>query len=120
MSTERKYDLEDRTLKFAKDIRGFIRKLKMDISNIEDAKQLVRSSGSVGANCIEANDGLSKKDFIYRIKICRKESKESVYWLSLIETFNNNEVETIRTTMHQEALELMRIFGSILRKTETP
>ncbi len=73
------YDLEERTLQFAITSRLFLKKLPRTISNIEDTKQLVRSSGSVGANYIEANESLSKKDFCYRIKICRKESKESNY-----------------------------------------
>ncbi len=81
-----KYDLEDRTLKFAGMVRKFIRHLLQDICNREDSKQLVRSSGSVGANYIEANEALSKKDFRMRIKISRKEVKEARYWLYLIDT----------------------------------
>ena len=73
------YDLEDRTLAFAKRVRAFVKKLRKTIANIEDCKQLIRASGSVGANYIEANESLSKKDFIMRIKISRKESKESRY-----------------------------------------
>ena len=76
----KQYDLEDRTLKFAKNVRSLEKKLRKTVGNIEDGKQLVRSSGSVGANYIEANEALSKKDFIMRVKICRKESKESRYW----------------------------------------
>lgn len=78
------YDLEERTYLFAKRVREFVRKLPKDIANIEDSKQLVNASGSVGANYIEANESLSKKDFIMRIKISRKEAKESRYWLRLI------------------------------------
>mgnify|MGYP001157624589 FL=1 len=75
------YDLEDRTPEFARQVRDFVRKLNGTIANIEDGKQLIRSSGSIGANYIEANEALSKKDFVMRIKICRKEAKESRYWL---------------------------------------
>jgi four helix bundle protein len=75
------YDLEDRTLGFAKNVRVFVRKLSKTPINSEDGKQLVKASGSVGANYIEANEALSKKDFTMRIKICRKEAKESRYWL---------------------------------------
>ena len=78
------YDLEERNFLFAKDVSLFIKTLKKAIANKEDARQVVRSSGSVGVNYIEANESFSKKDFIYRIKICRKEAKESVYWLRLI------------------------------------
>ena len=82
----KKYDLEDRTFAFARRVRVFVRSIPKDLGNIEDAKQLVKASGSVGANYIEANEALSKKDFIHRIKICRKEAKECRYWLRLIET----------------------------------
>lgn len=88
------YDLEERTLRFARDIRNLIEKIPKSISSIEDSKQLIRSSGSVGANYIEANESLSKKDFIHRIKICRKEAKESRYWLQLINTQNNKLLHT--------------------------
>ena len=70
----KQYDLEERTLKFAKRVRAFVKQLKKTIANIEDGRQLVRASGSVGANYIEANEALSKKDFVMRIKICRKEA----------------------------------------------
>lgn len=81
----KRFDLEERTFAFAKRNRAFVKGLTETIANIEDARQLVRSSGSVGANYIEANESLSKKDFILRIKICRKEAKESRYWLRLVE-----------------------------------
>ena len=89
----KKYDLEDRTLEFAKRVRKFVRNLPIDIPNREDGKQLVRSSGSIGANYLEAKDGLSKKDFLFRIKLSRKEAKESRYWLNLIETFADYRLE---------------------------
>jgi four helix bundle protein len=71
----KQYDLEERTFQFAKNVSLYIKKFSRAISNIEYGKQVVRSSGSVGANYIEANEALSKKDFIMRIKICRKEAK---------------------------------------------
>ena len=79
MQNSKRYDLEDRTLAFAKAVRSLAKKIPRTIGNIEDGKQLVRASGSVGANYIEANEALSKKDFRMRIKICRKEAKESRY-----------------------------------------
>ena len=115
---QRKYDLEDRTLKFAKSIRKFVKNLPNSTSNFEDVKQLVRSSGSVGANYIEANEALSKKDFILRIKISRKESKESRYWLNLIDTKEDKILNKERGEYIQEAQELMNIFGAILKKSE--
>lgn len=90
----------------------------MTIANIEDSKQCVRSTGSVGANYIEANEALSKKDFLMRNKICRKEAKESRYWLRLIDTENDDRIEKERSELIGEATELMNIFGSILRKCE--
>ena len=111
------YDLEDRTLKFAKDVRAFVKKLPKTIANIEDIKQLVKASGSVGANYIEANEALSKKDFRMRIKISRKESKESRYWLRLVDTNEEKELEKDRNYLINESTELMNIFGSILQKS---
>ena len=113
----KQYDLEDRTFLFAKRVRAFVKKLPKTIANIEDGKQLIRSSGSVGSNYIEANESLSKKDFIMRIKICRKEAKESRYWLNLIDTYGNSELEKEGKDLEQEATELTNIFGSILRKS---
>ena len=110
----KQYDLEDRTLKFSKDVRSFVKKLPKTTGNFEDGKQVIRSSGSVGANYIEANEALSKKDFIMRIKISRKEAKESRYWLKLVDTNDDKEMEADRKALIMEATELMNIFGSIL------
>ena len=114
----KQYDLEDRTLKFAKAVRFFIKKLPKNTGNFEDAKQLVRSSGSIGANYIEANESLSKKDFVMRIKIARKESKETLFWLNLLDTNQDKNLETECLGLIKECKELMLILGSILRKSE--
>jgi len=114
----KQYDLEDRTFDFAKNIRAFSKELQKTLANIEDIKQVVRASGSVGANYIEANESLSKKDFLMRIKICRKEAKESGYWLRLLDTGENSTVEKHRGDLVREATELTSIFGAILRKSE--
>jgi four helix bundle protein len=114
-----RYDLEDRTFRFAQAVRDFVRKLPRTLSNLEDAKQLVRASGSVGANYIEANESLSRKDFAMRAKICRKEAKESRFFLRLLYLAGDPELETVRTTLVQEATELTNIFGAIVRKSET-
>ena len=114
----KRFDLEDRTFYFAKRVRAFLKKLNRTVANIEDGKQLVRASGSVGANYIEANEALSKKDFTMRIKICRKEAKESRYFLRLLDTVDCPDVETERGMLIQEAQELTSIFGAIVRKTE--
>jgi four helix bundle protein len=112
------YDLEERTFQFAKDVRFFVKTLPKTIANIEDGKQLIKASGSVGANDIEANESLGKKDFLMRIRISRKEAKESAYWLRLIHETNElkNANEALR--LIQEANELKKIFSSILEKSK--
>ena len=112
------YDLEERTYEFARAVRGLVKQLPRTLANIEDARQLVNASGSVGANYIEANEALSKKDFVMRIKISRKEAKESRYWLRLIFSAGKGGLETTRASLMQEATELTSIFGAILRKAE--
>jgi len=113
----KQYDLEERTLKFAKRVRAFVKKLPRTLVNLEDGRQLINASGSVGANYIEANESFSKKDFGMRVKICRKEAKESRYWLRLIET-NNDVLEKERESLIQEATELTKIFGSMVEKSK--
>lgn len=103
----KQYDLEDRTFLLAKRCREFVSGLPRTVQNVEDGKQLVRSSGSVAANYIEANESLSKKDFLLRVKISKKEAKESLLWLRLL-----NAPDDIR----QETTEIMRIMGAILEK----
>ncbi|TXI66737.1 four helix bundle protein [Flavobacterium sp. UBA6195] len=113
--SEKKYDLEDRTLEFAIACRIYIGKLPKSISNIEDSKQLVRASGSIGANYIEANESLSKKDFVFRLKISRKESKEAVYWLNILNRINP-ELKSETEQLIKEGKELKLIFSSIIEK----
>jgi len=112
-----KYDLEERTQKFASNNRKFIKLLPRTICNIEDGKQLARSSGSIAANYIEANESLSKKDYYFRVKVCRKEAKESKLWLTICDTNGNKELEETRKTLVKEAMELTRIFGSIVDRS---
>ena len=81
---QKQYDLEERTEIFAVHVGDFIDIIPKNIRNFEHSKQGIRSSGSVAANYIEANEAFSKKDFIYRVKICRKEAKETRLWLKLI------------------------------------
>ena len=118
MEKKSTYDLEDRTLQFAGDVRAFIKGLPRSIANREDSSQVVRSSGSVGANYIEANEALSKKDFLMRIKISRKEAKETAYWLKLVDTGGNTSLDEKRNALYQEARELTFILSSIMRKSE--
>lgn len=115
IQNKKPYDLEIRTLEFAKRVRIFVKKLLRTIANIEDGKQLIRSSGSIGANYIEANESFSKKDFVMRIKICRKEAKETRYWLRLLDI--NDVLGKERDDLIGEVTELMKIFGSIITKS---
>lgn len=118
IQNSKKYDLEERTFEFARRVRSFVRKLPKTIANIEDGKQVIRSSGSVGANYIEANEALSRKDFLMRIKISRKESKESKFWLRLLDTGDDAGLERERQIFVKEANELTMIFSSIMRKAK--
>ena len=110
----KQYNLGERTLNFAKRVIIYVNNLPKSMANIEVGKQLIRSSGSVGANYIEAEEALSRKDFVMRIKISRKESKESIYWLNLSASEGNKRKE--KEELIQEATELMKIFGSIVEK----
>lgn len=108
------YDLEERTFLFTKAVIRYCRELPKDFVHYEIRKQLIRSAGSVGVNYIEANENLGEKDFRMRIRISRKEAKESRYWLSLTEPFPAKVDECLR--LIQESTELMNIFGSIARR----
>ena len=119
VTNNKQYDLEDRTLAFARNVRSFLKRIPRTMSNTEDASQLLRASGSVGANYIEANESLSKKDFLMRIKICRKEAKECGYWLKLLDAGRDPKLAPEKDRLIQESLELTSIFGAILRKSES-
>jgi four helix bundle protein len=110
------FDLEERTFLFAKECRIYVQKLPKTISNLEDGKQLVRSSGSVGANYIEANEKLGDKDFVFRVKISRKEAKESKYWLGLLQELNP-ELNEFSSLLIIESEELRKILSSIITKS---
>ncbi|MDA9343828.1 four helix bundle protein [Algibacter sp.] len=115
MSDNKTFDLELRTFEFARDCRFLVRDLKKSISNIEDGKQLIRSSGSVGANYIEGNEKLGEKDLKFRIKISRKEAKESEYGLRLLKDLNENEHERIEK-LRIEANKIRKILSAIINK----
>lgn len=112
-----KFDLEERTYEFARNIRDLVKLIPKSISNIEYCKQISRSSGSVAANYIEANESLSKKDFVMRIKISRKEAKETKLWLNLIDLENKIKLKSELDKLIQESIELVKIFNSILNKS---
>ncbi|MDI6762659.1 MAG: four helix bundle protein [Thermodesulfobacteriota bacterium] len=110
------FDLEKRTLEFAKNVIKLCKQLPQNVINRELIAQLVNASGSVGANYREANDALSKKDFKHRIKITRKEAKETHYWLELLIEANPEFKENIDILL-KEALELKKIFSSIANRS---
>lgn len=114
MSKNQKYDLEERTFNFAEKCKIFILKVPKSIPIIEYLKQLARSSASVAANYIEANESLSRKDYFHRVRICRKEAKESRMWLRLINCDKSE--QSGKEKLAQEAFELTKIFGAILER----
>ncbi len=114
--TTRKFDLEARLLRFSKEVRLFLKQIPRTRSNIEDVPQLIRSSGAVGANYIEANEYLGKKDLLMRIKIAKKEAKETQYWLNLIDANDNQDTEEHKMRLLREVDEIIRILGSIYVK----
>jgi four helix bundle protein len=111
-------DLEDRTFRFVELVRGFVKQLPRTISNTEDVRQLVRASGSVAANWIEADEALSRKDFLMRVKICRKGAKESRLFLRLVDAGLTKITLGTRDELAAEARELTLIFSSIIAKSE--
>ncbi|MCF7906978.1 four helix bundle protein [Patescibacteria group bacterium] len=112
-----RFDLEERTTEFAKNIIRLCRKLKHNSVSNPLIGQIIRSAGSIGANYREANDALGKKDFVYRLRISRKEAKETLHWLELIETANPNFEKEVKI-LFQEATEIKNILSSIINKTK--
>lgn len=107
-------ELEMRCLKFATNVRDYCRLLKHDTINLVYIKQIVRSSLSIGANYIEANENLGRQDLLMHLKISRKVAKETQYWLDLIIT----EDEISRIGLKKEAEEIRRIFSAIINKIQ--
>ena len=111
----REFDLEKRTTEFAKAVIRLCKKLPRNPINNRLIGQVVGSAGSVGANYREANDALGKKDFIQRMKIARREAKESIHWLELILEANGNRKPEMKL-LSEEAIELKNILSSIIAK----
>jgi len=109
-------ELEERFLSFAKRVRDFCRTIKWDVINVQYIKQLIRSSSSIGANYIEASDDLGKQDEIMKIRISRREAKESIYWLKLISNSESKQVEEERMNLIDEGNQIQKILSSILIK----
>ncbi|MFH1048383.1 MAG: four helix bundle protein [Patescibacteria group bacterium] len=115
--TSAKYNLETRTMKFSEDIIIFVSKLSKNNINNPLINQLIRSATSIGANYCEANGASSKKDFKNKIYICKKEAKETKYWLQLISISNPEHKEQCRK-LWKEAQELTLIFSKIVLTLE--
>lgn len=113
----KKYDLEDRTLEFGKRIIRLGKALSKNTINFNLIDQLTRSGTSMGANYREANETETKKDFSFRIRICRKEGKETIYWLNLIIEANPEFADRIKPLL-QETTELVKIFATIAEKSK--
>ena len=111
------FDLEDRTLQFSKRIAKLVKALPKDEVNMVYTGQVIRSGASVGANYIEANEALGKKDFMMRMRISRKEAKETIYWLRLI-IENNKDIATRIEPLLNEAIEILKIMSSIIEKSK--
>lgn len=113
----KKFDLEERTMKFAKDVRIITQKIPNSIHNFEYKKQVIRSSGSVGANYLEANEALGKKDFIMRLRISLKEARETRYWFNLLDLDGDNSLEKEMGRLIQECTEIIYILSAIIRNS---
>ena len=111
-------ELSERTNWFARDVRKAVNQLSRSLSVTEDSKQVIRSSGSVAANYLEAQEGMSRKDFFYRLKVCRKEARESQLWLELLTEDVDASLAEEMDRLIDEANQLTRIFSSIVKKQD--
>ncbi|MGI8980137.1 MAG: four helix bundle protein [Pirellulaceae bacterium] len=114
---ERNYDLEERTAVFGEQIIKFLKCIRRNPINTPLITQLVRSATSIGANYCEGNDAESRKDFRHKMSLCRKESRESMYWLRQLSAAQPESVEEARK-LWKEAKELNLIFSAIIRKVD--
>jgi four helix bundle protein len=110
-----KYDLEDRTAVFAEKVIELCKKIQKHVVVTPLIDQLVRSGTSIGANYCEANGASSRKDFKNKIHICKKEAKETMYWLRILAKADDLHKEECRN-LWKEAHELAKIFSSIAAK----
>ncbi len=108
------FNLEERTAKFGENILKFIKRTPKNITTNSIINQLIRSATSVGANYCEADDAHSKKDFIHKISLCKKEARESKHWLRMIAQVTNHSLKPETRILWKEAHELNLIFASII------
>ncbi|THU34814.1 four helix bundle protein [Niastella caeni] len=109
-------ELEDRFFNYAKHVRDFCQKLKWNTINLVYIRQLVRSSSSIDANYLEASDDIGKSDERMKIKIARREAKETNYWLQLLITYNDPELEKEKLVLIEEGNQIRKILSSIVSK----
>ena len=119
MEAAKAYGLEERTFIFAKEVRAFVRGLPRTLVQPGRRQAVGPLLGFVGANLIEAAESLSAKDFTFRIRVSRKEAKESRYWLRLLH-LQEEAQEARRQTLINEARELMLILNSVASKHRPP
>lgn len=112
------FDLEERTAKFGEAIIGFAKKIPRNVITLPIISQLIRAGTSIGANYCEADCAESNKDFIHKISICKKESKESKHWLRMVASAAP-EIQDEARKLWKEANELQFIFISIVKKSKT-
>jgi four helix bundle protein len=109
------YNLENRTKEFAVNIIDICNKIPLNVVNRNIVNQLIRSAGSIGANYLEANECDTKKDFKNKIRISKKEAKETIYWLELL-SHNNGTLMNDIDPLIKESREIMNILGAIYSK----
>ena len=109
-------ELEDRFYEFARRTRDFCKSLKWDLVNTEYRRQLIKASGSVAANYVEASDDLGKADEKMKIKLARREAKESKGWLRLVFTYDDQKLEEERIFLLDEAEQIKKILSTIINK----
>ncbi len=116
-STNKFRDFENRTTEFAKRVIRLCKELPNDRINNPLIAQVIRSAGSIGANYREANEALGKKDFVYKLRISRKEAKETQHWLELIEEADPIFTERMKN-LFQEVQEIRNILSAIIEKSK--
>ena len=109
-------ELEDRFFSYAKRVRDFCQKLKWNTINLVYIRQLVRASSSIGANYLEASDDLGKSDEKMKIKISRREAKESIYWLQLILTYEDSILKEEQILLIDEGNQIRKILSTIVTR----
>ncbi len=111
--TNKSEDFYERLYRFARDCALAVRELPQTPSNQVYSRQLIRSSSSISANYLETQEALGRKDFLYRLSVCRKESKETVQWIRLILDTNSDGAAGFKR-LFQEATEFVLIFGKAI------